>query len=1092
MKHLLQSLLLCVAFSTALTSAFANEVTIDWNFNGGYAAEACVTFQGTGTGVGTLASSSSSDGQNYSIEIDATAGKLFMRGSDAQVNATTIIKVPVVTTNDVVTFKNYSDKTYACAGNIGGKTFTKEDLTYDYKATSVDVAAGFATVTITENGYMLGVSVVHADADAAPIVLENQATVAKFAFNLGTEGQKADFGECADYFLNSKITYGSNLTLFGKKDSLTTFVTTDQESAAGETNAIRFLIQPKFGFTFTPSKVKFQSTRYGTDNGTLDISWQNVDGTTKSLATAQKPNRNNGNPPYTIFSYDVDGAVVGEGACGLLVNLYGLQATKELGFVNIIIEGVLNGTEKEVPMLGSFSANGVDYVADNVFEASGDSYVATIELSKKETMISAVNAVANVAAITGTVGTIAYEGDATACTVIIPVTLGEISINYVINFVQKPDFTITYIDTDKKTVLGTQQVEKDAQIGEFAVDYAAATAAEGYKVRGWFYKTAGGQKYATTDVITGNVSLYAVATEIETSSEYKKYTFALNDTYFYVEDHEAFCPTEGSACKFHDAQHGWSFYNGDVVEVLVGSKATISIALCKYGSATNIVIKKGDEVLATLAGKSETDGDVVVYNYEGEPGKLTLNFEATGEMYIHSVKIVNTANVNYESKGQWYFVKAGDASSFLDVLDVVNGANASKTAPRAYIFLPNGTYDLGETVLTTISAHNVSLIGESMENTIIVNAPDKSVEGIGTTATLLNSGSNLYMQDLTIKNDLDYYNSGSAGRAVCLHDKGSNTICKNVKMVSYQDTYYSNAAKSFYWETSELQGTVDFLCGDGDVVYNNCDIVVRPRQADGKGECTIAAPYISSSCKWGYVMLNCNIVNQAQKFNLGRSWGGTSRLAYINTVFTDDAATKIVSNRFNTSGMNVAAYKFCEYNSVDESGAVVSPASNTLTFTHATGNYTYETILTADSASAFTLANIYPTWSPADSAAQVEVAEVSLKDGVASWAAVDGAIAYAVYVDGVLADIITENSYSAAGATTVEVRAANGRGGFGEKKSQASGITPVSIINADADVLAIEYYNLAGQKFATPQRGVNIIRTLYTNGDSKSEKVIVK
>lgn len=66
---------------------------------------------------------------------------------------------------------------------------------------------------------------------------------------------------------------------------------------------------------------------------------------------------------------------------------------------------------------------------------------------------------------------------------------------------------------------------------------------------------------------------------------------------------------------------------------------------------------------------------------------------------------------------------------------------------------------------------------------------------IGTTATFLNHSTNLYLH-MTIQNALDYYgtiaNAQAGGRAVVLQDKGNNTICKNVEMISYQDTYYSN------------------------------------------------------------------------------------------------------------------------------------------------------------------------------------------------------------------------------------------------------------------------------------------------------------
>ena len=1056
----------------------------------------------------TMALSSSAEAgtvkavENNGILLTVEANEKTFRdnGNNIQVRSGAVFKVPVRSTRDVITVKGYPGYSYY---KIGDSDELNGENTYSPKTADVD--AGYVAITSTnDNNYYYSISTIQMNAKEL-ISLTDEAATATFPFNLGTDGQVADFGDASDYFITSKVVLGSNLYIKGldtKGNNQTQIQPLEQESAADETNAIRFLIQPNFGFAFTPTKVSFKATRYGTDGGKIDAAWQNPDGTTVSLAKECVAQRDNGSAgsggvdgeKVTTFTFNVANATVAEGACGLLLNMYSLGNTKQIGFSDITITGTLNGTEREVPLLNSFTANDVEFAADDVFEANGDEYIATIEVSKKNTMISATNAI-TAEALKGILGTISYEGDETQCVATIPVTLNDITINYIVTFVQKPDFTLTYYNTDG-SVMATQLVEKDATIGEFAVDFTTAIATEDYKVRGWFKKESGGRKYTVDEVITNNTNLYAVATEIEVSSDYKKYTFNLANEYFYAEDHEAFCPSAESACKFHDTTHGWSFYNGDVVEILVGPKATISIALCKYGKATNIVVKKGDEVLATLDGMSETDGDVVAYNYEGEAGVLTLNFEATGEMYIHNVKIVNTTTTNYNSKGSWYIVKAGDASSLVDVIDAVNGINASKDAARSYIFIPNGTYDLGTACLTNVSGHNISLIGESQDGVIIKNKPE--AEGISVTATILNTGTNNYFQDLTLKNDWDYYGriaaGDGAGRAVCLQDKGSNTICKNVTMLSYQDTYYSNSASKFYWETSEIHGTVDFLCGDGDVVYNGCNIYVEPRNENGKGECTIAAPYqTAGTCDWGYVFMNCSIENKAEKFNLGRAWGGAAKLTYLNTVFTDDASSKINSTRFTTAGMNVAATAFYEYNSVDESGNVVSPASNVLTFTHSTGNNAnFETILTDEAAANYTLSNIYPSWTPAEYTKQVTSPEVTLADGVASWVADENAIAYAVYVDGVLADIVTTNTYNAAGATTVEVRAANAHGGFGANKTIGTP-TPVISIEADnAEVLAVEYYNTIGQKIAQPQRGLNLVRTIYTNGKLKTERILVK
>ena len=82
--------------------------------------------------------------------------------------------------------------------------------------------------------------------------------------------------------------------------------------------------------------------------------------------------------------------------------------------------------------------------------------------------------------------------------------------------------------------------------------------------------------------------------------------------------------------------------------------------------------------------------------------------------------MANTGDYPIEPNEQgYYIVKPGDGGSLLNTLDVVNALPASEG--RAYIFLSDGTYDLGREVLTPISRSNISIIGQSMDNTIVIN-----------------------------------------------------------------------------------------------------------------------------------------------------------------------------------------------------------------------------------------------------------------------------------------------------------------------------------------------------------------------------------
>ena len=1004
--------------------AFANDpqdVTGTWSYANAGIMEATMAFSG-----------SSAAGEVEAVEknglkmtVEANGAAFRNNGDNIQVRTSAVFKIPVKNAGDLITVVGYPGYSYY---TIAGSDVLNDENTYKAKAS--DAEAGYVAVTSkNDNNYFKSISVVQY-APKGKTTLDNVAASATFPFNEGTEGQKATFSN-ADYFLSSKVTHGSNWTIQDKTTYAGTTETrltpADQHNEnLTDDDAVSFIITPKPGFTFTPTKVAFKANRFGTDNGLIDAYWLNADGTTVELEKEIKPERNNSNV-NTEKSYDITGATPGEGTCGLKLFLYHLQSGKQIGLADIVIEGVLNGTEKDVPVLASFKVNGTEYAAEDVF---GEQYEATLKLSKKEAMVSKSNPLTDVKATTGTVGDITYDEKDKSCTVTIPMTAGDTQMSYVLNVIFKPDYTLEYLGVDG-SVLATQTVEEDAAIGAFGYDINKAPATkEGYKARGWFKTSILGEKFTTADVITADTKLYAIQTEIEEPSTHKKYIFDLANQFFYAEDHEAFNPA-GEGFYWHDAQHGWAFKNGNTVDLLVGPKATITVTLCQYGSGTGLAVKKGDQTLATLDGIAPGDGGTAVYNYDGEPGTLTLEMQCGGEMYIHGMKIVNTSEVNYDKKGDWYFVKAGDAGSLLDVLDVVNGANASKDAPRAYIFVPDGTYDLDATVKTTISGHNISIIGESMDGTVIVTKPDVSIEGLGKADMFQVSGSNLYLQDMTLQNALDYYAAGSAGRAAVIQDAGNRTIAKNVRLLSYQDTYYSsNSSQQAYWENCDIHGTVDFICGGGDVRFQNTTISLEPRAKNGTGGRTIVAP--TTKTKFGYVFDGCTVVDLANgkgNWNFGRTWQNEPITVYLNTTLDANAAKTLISSRWTEKGMNNKDPKvFGEYGTMDEDGTNITPASNTIT----SFGGTFETILTADQAAGYSYDKMFTDWDPAALAKQVVAPSFVKLDGTTlTWEDNKSATAWAVLKDGKVIDFVTTASYTIDDASAVyAVRAANGMGGL--------------------------------------------------------------
>ena len=655
---------------------------------------------------------------------------------------------------------------------------------------------------------------------------------------------------------------------------------------------------------------------------------------------------------------------------------------------------------------------------------------------------------------------------------------------------------VVYYDVDGKTVIGTETIEGSSAL-KYAYGAENVTVAEGQKFRGWFNDTKStATKVAEGTSVDADLKLYAKATDIEVPTSTSRFVYELNKNNFYAEDHEAITFTNG---KFHDTTHGFAMSANGTIQIPVKGKAVVSAVLCQYSSEGDVTVTDANgKSVATFAGKATNDGSEASFQYDGGETTLTLTFPVTTYVHKMTVSAVESFPVKDETTGV-YEIAANDGNAFRIAL-----AAANQTG-NATIFLHNGTYDLGEDALTSISGNNISIIGESMDSTIIKNAPLVENEGIGTTATLLNTSDGLYMQDLTIQNALDYYASGSAGRAVCLQDKGSNTICKNVKLLSYQDTYYSNKASNFYFEDCEIHGTVDYLCGDGNVIYNRTKFVNESRSKDKvDGDCTIAAPYNTATTdaryNWGYVFLDCSVETKSKTFNFARSWGGESKATFINTTLLDGNKFKD-DNHFTIAGMNVAAASFKEYNTiaVNEDGTTtqLTPDSKEVTFTHSSGNKTYDIVLTANEVKNYTVANIFGQWEPDYISTQCSISDLTLSADkkTATWETAvpthtttaqlsaeatnkaEAQLVNVVYVDGTTdTQLVSSTQFKGEKEiSAITVRAANARGGFGPATT-TSAATGIKAVDATATTAAAtgKTYNLSGQEVNASYRGIVI------------------
>ena len=1070
----LLSLLLVFAFI-----AKAQNVTAVWDFqkNLPEGINTAANFQGK---EGDLASTV----EGITMHVNATQGKLKGRTSDAQFNTGTILQIPVKSAKDVVTvttFPNYHNLT------VGGKAATA-DVT-EYNATSAEVAKGYVEVVATGQSYLYQIKVVHVSA-----IQEKALYTTDF-----TNWKKVDGKTANNTLVNLKTLYSKeafSMTLNGVEINPTGTNT----KFADRTGYMKTLKYTGEYSTAEPSAVT--SPLASITKITLH---QAATGGTRGIKVSVK---GDGDADWvaihnvSIVTTSGEDLTLDVNRTNCQIKFENFKLNQNAYVTDLAIYG--NVDMSKTPMLGTFSLNGTKYSAVDIFneDASGKQ-LATLLVSKKANLISETHPLTDIVAANGTIKSTTYtttgEGadQKTVVTIVVESKGDEVTYELTVGF--KPDFTLTYYNIDGTTVLGTQKVEQDANIEKFQEGMEEkVTVAEGKKFRGWATDLKkDSKKFTTSSVITADTNLYAVVTDIETASETARYDYNFQKEGFDINDHEAIS-VEGKG-KWHDTTHGWTFTAGDKIKILMGGKGYIKMNLCKFSNAGDITLTAPDgTTIASVDAKASTDGiSTILQNTSTASGEYTLTFAANA--YLHSLSIVNMTEPAYTQEGNWYTVKTGNAQSFITTLETVNAANAAADAPRSYIFLPNGTYDLGDKCLTLINGNNISIIGESMDNTIIVNKPAIENEGIGTTATLLNQSNNLYLQDITLKDALDYYKTGAAGRAVCLQDRGTKTICKNVKMLSYQDTYYSNEPNGkgqFYFEDSEIHGTVDYICGGGDVYFNRVLFVNESRKENEKnGTDVIAAP--NSKSEWGYIFKDCTIENKAANFSLGRSWNNIARLTWLNTTINQkdeilNDGTKYTY--FNIAAMETAiADKFRLDVLKDAEGNTFSPAEKMVLFKDKNGKAKEaeeNIILTAEEAATYTLDAVFGDWKPANLSAQTAATAATLSNDKLSWTG--DAQMYLVAKDGKFFALTTEKSINLNGEKgTFTIRAANQMGGFGATANSVStGIR--NIATATAAVIKTAIYAADGTQLSNLQKGINIIVKTLADGSKKTSKVIVK
>lgn len=503
-------------------------------------------------------------------------------------------------------------------------------------------------------------------------------------------------------------------------------------------------------------------------------------------------------------------------------------------------------------------------------------------------------------------------------------------------------------------------------------------------------------------------------------------------------------------------------------------------------------------------------GNELVFKYWDAPQGGTVTFNITPEsktftdIYTKTCQEPITIELHIMDDAEYYhhhkfdFV-VGKDGNIDEAIKAANGEaegkpyNNNKTnGHRYYIFVPDGEYKLtgngtisftGEGPVdetgtkrpdmngqnngqTHIRKPNISIIGQSKDNTIIRNHP--IVEGISYTATLYveKNNTDFYAEDLTLENEFNYWgtmagqsSSSGAGRADVFFDRGNRSIMKNVALKSYQDTYFSNNASSDYrgyFENCDFYGVVDFICGNGNIWFEKCNLILRDRKSNN-----IVAPSTEVDQEWGYVFNECSIKPESDNmirftdkdWTLARAWSKSPACTYLNTKMYAQPQ----SYGWGRSMESNLMLRFHEYKSIDGADNMLSLVTRSLAAcVPAAGSD--DVILSDEQASGYTLRNVVggtDGFEPNELCMQIDAAsgakadydenhevwndDIVLDDDILQWNKHTTALCYVVfklneatnkweYIDNTTDTIINLADY---GTGYYSVRAANQRGGLG-------------------------------------------------------------
>lgn len=438
---------------------------------------------------------------------------------------------------------------------------------------------------------------------------------------------------------------------------------------------------------------------------------------------------------------------------------------------------------------------------------------------------------------------------------------------------------------------------------------------------------------------------------------------------------------------------------------------------------------------------------------------------------------------------------SGDCTKIQDALDAI-----TDDSKRSIIYVKPGVY--GEKLV--VAKKNVSLIGEDRDKVIITwnecsttstlqnGTYSTGITSTGTDASysMLIAADGFYGENFTVRNDYDYINGTEGNKqAVALeHINSDKAVLKNIKMVSFQDTYYPKSAKKrVYLKDCYIQGGTDYVFGSGTAFIDGGVMKNVPG-----GQYMTAASDPAADQEFGIVISGVEAsyadttgFGDKRKFYLGRPWKLGATTTYINTTFEKNMIQP--AGWADWSGaINDANYS--EFGSVFADGDEAADLSKRVS---------WSSVLTAAEAARCNKENAFNygagnAWNPTPYCQEPEVVSNVVNNvGTLSWTPSYFAVGYVVFKNNVFYDYSETASYTDVAYTDGDVyqvaayneygalsaKSSNSTVGVEENEAETSSILVNTIVESDLvftkEVASLSVLSLTGGSYSFAVNGTS-------------------